>query len=132
MALIVLALCAGNLWFTLARSTIPFELNGKVESVDVLTEKHPGLDDVYLVRIGDREIQVDEAVARSLRVGDHIRKDSWTWEILNLSDVGTSIRLTPSKDFWGMGRTMPVVLIAASLVLFTGRKRRTDRAEIIG
>lgn len=122
----MLALCLGNLWFTLVRSTIPLELDGKVEAVEVLTEKHPGLDDVYIVQIGDREIHVDEAVANNLRVGDQIQKNSWTYEILNLSDAGNSIRLSPSRDFWGMVKTMPVVLVAVCVVLFVRRRQRTD------
>ena len=126
LAVIVLSLCAGNLWFTLVRSTIPLNLDGRVESIDILTEKHPGLDDVYIARVGDKSIHIDEAVARNLREGDSIRKDAWSERIKNTTDPKRSIELSTSEDFRGMLAVMPTVVVIVGVILIARRQRILD------
>lgn len=118
-----LALAAGNLWVTLARSTIPLAIDGRISDIELRFEKTRGVDDVYLVSVGDRTIHVDAAVGPKLEVGDHLRKTRWE---RHLHTDDRTIPLSPSRDFRRMLATMPLVLIAVTVLLllprFVGRR----------
>lgn len=120
LLLAALVLAAGNLWVTLARSTIPLTLDGRISDIELRFEKTRGVDDVYLVSIGDRTIHVDAAIGPQLEVGDHLRKDRWERHLH--ADDGM-IPLSPSRDFRRMLAAMPLVAVAVA-VLAIGPGRR--------
>ena len=138
----MVALVLGNLWFTLARSSIPVGFAGRVDSIEVLTEKKPGIDDVYVVRIGveglvlgpavpyPAQFHADEAVASDLVEGEIYTKERWDSCITALSTptVPECTPVTPSKDFWGMVAAMPVVLLTGIVILIRRRAPRTERS----
>ena len=97
---------------------------GVVEGVEVRREKHPGLDDVHLVRISGCETHLDAGTASLIRVGDEIRKPAWS-ATLTTPQGTSSIRL--SRDFRRMTVAMPLVTL---LVLFLLRRpgRKDARA----
>lgn len=67
------------MWAAFARSGIPYEWHGAVTSVDARHEKHPGIDDVWYVAVGDGEaVHLDAALAEGLRVGDRVDKERWS------------------------------------------------------
>ncbi len=116
--LLVVVLAAGDAWVAFRRSGIPVALDGRVERIDLRREKHPGLDDVYLVTIGPREVHLDDAVARQLAVGEHAHKDAWS---TRLETSHGPIALAPSKDTGGMARAMPLLVILALGLLLPRR-----------
>ena len=111
-----LLLACGNVWFAAARSTIPLGLDASVINKEIRREKHPGKDDVYLLRLSPgRAIQVDESLFNSIEVGDRLQKDAWS---RGLKCSGRKIPLGLSADFRGMTFAMPalmIVLLAAAL-----------------
>lgn len=113
--LILLALGAllagGNLWFAAQRSTIPLQLDVRVLRKEVRREKHPGRDDVLLLHLDPpRVLQVDRPVFAAARVGDRYRlqKRAWSRHLEHGDDV---TMLSWSKDFQGMTKAMPIVLL---------------------
>lgn len=113
-----LVLAGGNLWVTLARSTIPLHIDGRVSDIELRFEKNPGVDDVYLVTVGDRTIHVDAAVGPRLGVGNRLRKDRWERHI-HVDD--RAIPLSPSRDFRRMLGAMPLVATAVGLLVMLPR-----------
>ena len=104
------ALMTGNLWYTAARSTIPLAFDARVASREVRHEKHPGSDDVYLLRFEDgRTLHVDAAVFAAVDVGQQLHKSSWQ-RTLDLD--GKPLQLDWSADARGMWSTMSVALVA--------------------
>ncbi len=123
---LLLALCGGlalgNLWTTFCRSGIPVGLSGVVESVEVRREKHPGLDDVWLVRVGGREVHLDAEVASLVRLGDGLRKPAWSAELVTpRGTFGVSV----SKDFRRMAVAMPLLIGLAVFLCW----RRSNRGH---
>ena len=119
LLLLALALCVGNLTFTFLRSTIPFELDGRVSDIVFITEKHPGIDDIYVLTVEDRDLRVDPDVAREVEVGDELRKNSWSSEML-IGREGSerTLQIEPSRDFNRMAFVMPIVALAIATLLF--------------
>lgn len=128
LAALGLVLCITNLVVTLWRSTIPDSLDGTVENIEFLTEDNPGIDDIYVVSVGDDELHVDRAVATRLTENVHVSKDAWSTEIV-IGRYGTArtIQLEPSEDFVGMVLAMPVAALVLVILLFV-RRRRTREA----
>lgn len=125
--LLVLAglLCLGNLWYTLARSTIPLHLKGEVSDIDVLSYDEDPANDIYILHIGKAEIQVDKAIAERFSVGSDYEKGIGSRCIKELEKMPLRPQrcrpINPSRDFWGMVLTMPVVLGAGAMLV---RRRR--------
>ena len=114
-----------NLAVTFARSGIPYDLTGRVESVVVNSEKDPGIDDVWLVRIeGKDAVHLDTSVAAHLDEGEQIVKHRFG-RTLGRSE-GEDLLLWPSEDFWSMFPTL-VALAFAGIAL--ERHRRYKRAH---
>ena len=89
-------------------------------AIEVGTEKHPGIDDVWMVTIdGGRELHLDYEVARTLDEGVELDKPAWS-RTIELA-AGPDVELTPSRDFWGMLPTVGVLLGCLWLV----SRRRT-------
>ena len=109
-----LVLASGNLWETFRRSTVPLELNGRVEMIEVRREKHPGVDDVHLVAIEGRTIHVDEAFAMHLDLGMRVVKRGWSTQV---TVNGRDVTIHPSRDFYGMAIVMPLLLVILLVVL---------------
>jgi hypothetical protein len=111
---LLVALCLGNLVVTLSRSLIPLGVDGVVSSLEVRHEKHPGLDDVHLLWMGNRARQIDAEIATSLRSGDRIHKKAWA---RSLQTPRGALPLAPSRDFKGMLMVMPLLILLAGWVL---------------
>jgi hypothetical protein len=120
----VALLALGNLAVTLLRSTIPLALNGTVTRLETRTEKHPGVDDVHLLTVGGRELQIDAEVAGLLHVGDAIEKKPWSRTLRTPRGI---VRLNPSADVWGMTMAMPIIAAASAILVL--RQRRPDLAQ---
>lgn len=107
-----LMLCVSNLWFTAARTTIPLSLQLEVMDKEIRREKHPGLDDIHLLRFVDgSSIVVDEVIYDEVVPGQVITKDRWSRQ-LHVGD--RMVPLEWSADSRGMLWVMP----AAALMLF--------------
>ena len=123
---LTLGLCIGNLAFTLWRSTIPLELDGKVQSVEFLTEKNPGIDDVHVLRINGESFHIDKALATRLTANVYVAKEPWSTELtVGKGSIERTIDLGPSEDFEGMLIVTPVVLIVFVVVLYRPRRDGT-------
>jgi hypothetical protein len=121
----VAAFALGNLAVTLLRSTIPIALNGPVTHLETRAEKHPGVDDVHLLTVGGRKLQIDAAVADRLRVGDVIDKRGWS---RTLHTPRGDVRLEPSADVWGMAVAMPIVCAVSTILAVRRRLRQRRRS----
>lgn len=110
-------------WNLVERSTIPTELDGTVTAIELRHEKHPGVDDVWMVAVGDdRPRHVDTDVAALLVEGDRVEKDAWD---NTLSVNGESHRLALSDDARAMLIFAPLVaLVIAALTLATHVRAR--------
>lgn len=111
-----------NVGITFARSTIPYALHGRIEAIDLKFEKHPGVDDVYLVTINGRSYHVDRAVGVRLDQSDRIDKQAWS---ASLRTPRETVRLRPSADARRMTAVMPVAVLAALALTLAGA--RIDR-----
>lgn len=122
LLLVAAAFCAGNLWFAAVRSTIPLDLDGVVRSKELRREKHPGVDDVYLLELDRGWIVVDRSVFDSVQPGDLLRKPRWSRQL----QVGSrTVRLIWSADMRGMLVAMPCVfvVVAATIAAVTRQAR---------
>jgi len=102
-------------------------LDGRVVKKRLLTEKHPGNDDVFLIELrGEGTLQVDRAVFEAIGAGNSIRKEPWARQ---LQHNGDQIELTWSKDLSGMVRAMPMILggMLAAAIYVQCASRRADR-----
>ncbi len=96
-----------NVWVTAGRSTIYYSLDGTVTAMDRRLEKHPGLDDVYLISINSRAwIQIDKGLFDQLHIGSQLTKERWSKQI---EVEGQSSRLEYSSDLVGMVRALPLI-----------------------
>lgn len=121
-----LLLCAGNLWFTAARSTIPRSLDVKVADKSIGREKHRGIDDVYwLVTDAGEKIHVDAAVFRAVIPGERLQKEAWS---RTLRHGRKTLLLEWSEDFRGMLWSMPAAA-AVLTVLGLALRRRKEGEE---
>lgn len=122
--------CVANIGLTLRRSLFLSSLDGEVSRIEVRQEKHPGLDDVYLVTVGPKTRVVDAGIASKLREGDRVHKARFAMH-LALSRGGR-VATPLSPDSSGMLLAMPVLMVLGALVLFgvttttqtTGSRRR--------
>ena len=119
---LALVLCAGNVYVTFARSTIPLSLDGIARPVKIQAEDRPGIDDVFLLPIGSREYHVDQSVAERVIVGQRLRKEAWSSQV---KSGETTFEVEPSRDFEGMVWVMPILFVALVLLLVG---RRSDPA----
>lgn len=121
LVILLVMFSLGNLVFTFARSGIPYDLTGRVESVVINSEKDPGIDDVWLVRIEGREpVHLDNRIAAQLKEGEQLIKPRFGRTIAR--PQGEDIGLSPSREVWGM---IPVLLVLALSVYVLDRKRKT-------
>lgn len=127
-ALIVLCcgllLCAGNLWFTAQRSTIPLSINGTLADKTIGREKHPGTDDVFWLRMTNGEkLHVDQEIFDAVRPGERLQKESWS---RRLEHGNQFAELQWSNDVTGMLRVMPVAVgIMVLLAVGIWRQQRS-------
>ena len=118
IGILLVVLCAGNLIETFRRSAIPLRLGGAVDTIEVRREKHPGVDDVYLLWMQGRGIHVDAEVAKELRQGDRISKSPWSAALHTPRGI---TYLEVSKDFRGMVGAMLVVGLVGTWLLIRRR-----------
>jgi len=115
MAVVFVALAA---WSLSARSAIPLELSGTVTQVEVREEKHPGVDDVWVVYVDGDPRHLDAELAADLEVGDRISKDRWdTGLVVN----GTTRGLSLSDDARAMFGVGPLAVLLVTLLALPGR-----------
>ncbi len=121
-------LATGNLWCAARRSTVPLALDVCVTGKRVLTEKHPGSDDVYMLDTEDGSaLQVDQQVFLAVTKGSRLRKAAWS---TRLEHNGQAIQLAYSRDYDGLTKVMLVALAAIAGTLLTARLMcRQDRSE---
>lgn len=113
-------LALGNVIVTAQRSLIPLAIDAKIVALEMRREKHPGKDDVYLVTFANPHstpstLQIDQDIARELKVGNRIKKAAWQ-DTLNIDD--RTLQLQYSTDFVGMIQAMPVAIILAIAVAY--------------
>jgi hypothetical protein len=112
-ALLLLAIGAiltgANVWCAAVRSTIPLHLDGVVTTAEMRREKHPGKDDIFLLKLSGRPaFQVDASVFQAVSVGERLHKTTWSRQLHH----GTGVfDLTWSHDLRGMLGAMPAVLM---------------------
>lgn len=114
MALLLLAAVAFTAlaaWSLAARSAIPSRVDGTVTSIETRHEKHPGVDDVWIVSVDGEPRQLDAALAQALSVGDHVAKERWQ---THLEVDGEEHALRLSHDCRAMLLLAPVVLLVAT------------------
>jgi hypothetical protein len=126
-----LGLCAGNLWFTAARSTIPLTLAGQLVDKEQRIEPRAGIDDVFLLTILDddasqpRVVRVDEFVYQAVEAGQRLEKQRWSAMLQHGEQVTL---LEWSLDFRRMWMAMPLVMATmALLVMIDARGGRPAR-----
>lgn len=97
------------------RSTVPLALDGVVRQVEVRREKHPGVDDVYVVDVGSRrDLVVDREMAEALGEGDVVSKDAWSREMR----VGDRVvRLGWSRDAVRLALAAPLLVLLGVVLL---------------
>lgn len=117
LALIAL-LGAGGTWEAWRRSTIPLAFDTRVEARVVRFEKHPGSDDVHILRIGGRDVRVDHAVFEQVPDGARIAKRRWS-HVLRVDE--RDVRIAPSGTTRGMAM---VTLIVVAFATFLSLRRR--------
>ena len=129
MALLAI-LCMLNLVVTLTRSTIPLRLEGRLERIEFLTEDNPGIDDIYVLHIGDDDVHVDRGVAKQLTAGVYVAKDAWSNDLtVGRFQAARTVELSPSEDFAGMLVVMPVVAVVVAVLLFARPRSAREEAR---
>lgn len=114
LLLLGIAFAAGNVGFAAMRSTIPTELHGNVTRKQRLLEKHPGVDDVCMITLGDhRPIQVDRSVFDLVKVSQSVDKRAWA-KIMEVDGKETTLEW--SADFYGMLWAMPLTMAVCVVV----------------
>lgn len=113
-------------WSLVERSTIPLALNGTVTEIEVRPEKHPGVDDVWIVWIEGEPYHLDVAVASKLGVGDRVAKGRWE---RYLTVNGTDRRVSLSDDAGAMLFLSPAMVLLCAALAFPRSKRgeQSDR-----
>ena len=111
---LLLTFCGLNLAETLGRSAIPFSLQGEIRNLETRHEVEPGVDDVHLLTVGNRVLQIDAGLARQLQRGDRISKKRWEG---SLQTPRGRVRLTLSQDFRGRLAVMPWLIICGWVLI---------------
>ena len=111
-------------WTLVERSMIPVEVDGTVTAIEVRPEKHPGVDDVWMIRVDDEGPRhVDADVAHLLHEGARVEKEAWTTD---LTVDGEHHALTLSDDARAMLVLAPMSGLAlVALALTTHRHARS-------
>jgi hypothetical protein len=128
-----IALAVSNLWITWSRSTIPWALDTQVVEREVRHEKHPGQDDVCLLKLEDGSVRhIDAEVFHAINEGDRLQKDALKPELLiaRPGGDGAVLALKPSADFRGMAPVMGgAVVVMGLLSMLAGQRTRGDHAS---
>ena len=110
---------------TVNRSLIPRALDATVTAVEVRSEKHVGVDDVWLIHLDGRPVHVDAATAEQLPQGATVRKQAW--ERHAVVD-GRRLRLALSDDARGMLAVMPLTVVVALVAVYGRRPLRMQNS----
>src|SRR5678815_6192228 len=99
-ALIGIVLCAENAWVAAARSLIPCSVNNVLIEKELRHEKHPGIDDVYLLALDNGAVlEADQPIFDAVRPSQRLAKQRWE-RALHIDQ--STLPLTFSRDFAGM------------------------------
>ncbi len=108
---------------TVSRSLIPHAIDGTVTAVEVRREKHPGVDDVWLVHLDDgRRIHADAEVARHVSSGARLTTAAGDAQ---LRVDGTTVDLGLSRDAIGMLWVMPLTILTAAATTAASLRTRS-------
>ena len=119
LLLLATAFAVTNIAVTIHRSLIPVGLDGQVVRVDVLHEKHPGIDDVGLLHVAARRIHVDAGVARHVADGASVTKRPWSSTLLV---DGQPVPIGLSGDATAMLCVMPLTVLTVAAAAVAGRR----------
>ncbi len=87
-------------------------MNAVVTNKQIGTEKHPGVDDVYLITLDDSSsIRIDGDLFEKITSGDRLSKQAWQNEI---DIAGRTERLEWSRDFYGLLWCMLLAIVIMS------------------
>lgn len=112
-------------WSLAERSTIPISLDGTITDIEVRSEKHPGVDDVWIVWINGTGHHLDAAIASEMSVGEDVSKERWQ---KHLVVDGAKRPVSLSGEARAMLYLSPVMmLLCAALAL--PRRTRDTKAE---
>lgn len=123
LVLLILAVAFGAtaVIASISRSLIPRDVDATVQRVEVRHEKHPGVDDVWIVHLDDDAVHVDAAIAQRLERGMALRKDAWD---TTLTAGGENVSLHLSREARGMLWVMPLAVLSAAALSRGWRRRR--------
>ena len=122
VAAVVVAFAAAGARALAARSTIPVAIDAEVTSVEVREEKHPGVDDVWLVGLDDGTHHLDAAVARTVQVGDRVVKERFSRTLL-VDGEPVALRLSDDARMM-LGVAPGTAAVAVVLAALLGKRRR--------
>ena len=119
-----LALCVGNLWFTASRTTIPLSLDLTVVDTEIRHEKHPGFDDVHLIRASNGNVMVvDGVIYHEIAAGERITKERWSRELtIGEQQVNLNWSADARGMMWAMPTTAAVLVIVAGTLIWRRRE----------
>lgn len=118
-------------WTLFARSTIPVEFDGVVTSIELRHEKHPGVDDVWMVAVDDgRARHVDRDVAALVKEGDTISKRAWDRALMVNGDAHEVSVSDDARAMFGLAPALGILVSA--LVAFTSWRARIFRRAASG
>ncbi len=117
---IILLGAATNIAVTLRRTMIPLEINGVVSTLEIRHEKHPGIDDIYLVTIDGRRYHVDSDLGTQLLPATEVEKSRWS---RTMKTSEGPIRLSLSRDAASMLVAMPLLVSVGLLLMRRGFRR---------
>jgi hypothetical protein len=129
LVLVVMAVLFAGLaaWSLAARSAIPLTLDGTVTQVEVREEKHPGVDDVWMVYIDGDPRHLDSELAADLEVGDRIRKDRWETSLV-VNDTTRDLALSDNaRTMFGVA---PLSVLMAALLALLGRRFTSPSLDV--
>ena len=106
-------------WSLAVRSTIPMALDGTVTSIETRHEKHPGVDDVWLVAFDGDQRHLDAEIAEGLSVGDHVAKERWDTRV-EVNGEARSLHL--SNDSRAMLFLAPILALTAAVLAVPQRR----------
>lgn len=126
LALAGIAFAALATWTLVDRSTIPSAIDGTVTAREVRQEKHPGVDDVWLIAVDDGRLRhVDASVAGTLKVGDTLHKSRWDSALFV---NGQPRRVQLSRDARAMLWLGPAIAVLSTTLICAATFRRPRRA----
>lgn len=104
-------------WSLVERSTIPTALQGTVTNVELRHEKHPGVDDVWLVSVDGAALRhVDSDVAALLEEGDRVQKAAWDRTLIVNDDPHPLVLSEHARTMLTLAPALALAIAALALL----------------